>query len=99
MDEPTAADMDGGWKQVIEDFLEEFFRFFFPAVHAGIDFQQGYQYLDKELAKVMVDAEAGDREVDKLIQVHWGRGRGVDSPARGSPSPGRRGFRRADVCV
>ena len=71
MPERTAADMDGGWKQVIEDFLEEFFRFFFPAVHAGINFQQGYQYLDKELAKVLVDAEAGDREVDKLIQVHW----------------------------
>ena len=30
MSEQTAADMDGGWKQMIEDYLEEFFRFFFP---------------------------------------------------------------------
>ena len=71
MNEPTAADMDGGWKQVIEDYLEEFFRYFFPLVHASIDFGRGYQYLDKELAKVMVGNELGDREVDKLIQVHW----------------------------
>ena len=63
--------MDGGWKQLIEDYLEEFFRFFFPAVHAGIDFRQDYQYLDKELAQIMVGSESGRREVDKLIQVHW----------------------------
>ena len=67
----TPSDMDSGWKQIIDDYLEEFFRFFFPAVHAGIDFRQPSQYLDKELAKVMVDAECGGREVDKLIQVPW----------------------------
>ncbi len=71
MDEQTTADMDGGWKQLIEEYLEEFFKFFFPAVHAGIDFRQNYQYLDKELAQIMVDSESGRREVDKLIQVHW----------------------------
>jgi len=32
MSEQTVADMDGGWKQMIEDYLEEFFRFFFPVV-------------------------------------------------------------------
>lgn len=55
VDGTTPSDIDGGWKQIIDDYLEEFFRFFFPAVHAGIDFRQPYQYLDKELAKVMVD--------------------------------------------
>ena len=74
MSELTAADMDGGWKQVIEDYLEEFFRYFFPLVHASIDFGRGYQYLDKELAKIMVGNELGDREVDKLLQVHWNDG-------------------------
>ena len=71
MSEQTAADMDGGWKQMIEDYLEEFFRFFFPHVHASINFQAGYKFLDKELAKVMVDTETGDRRADKLIQVQW----------------------------
>jgi hypothetical protein len=67
----TAADMDGGWKQIIEDYLEEFFRFFFPHVHASIHFDAGYRFLDKELAKLMVDTESGDRRVDKLVEVQW----------------------------
>ena len=71
MDESTNADMDGGWKQVIEDYLEDFFRFFFPTVHAEIDFSQPCEYLDKELAKIMLDAAVGDREADQLIQVLW----------------------------
>ena len=36
MVEPIAADMDGGWKQLMEEYLEEFFHFYFPAIHAGI---------------------------------------------------------------
>ncbi len=71
MDEQTAADMDGGWKQLIEDYLEEFLKFFFPAVHAGIDFGQEYRYLDTELAQILVGSESGRREVDKLVEVHW----------------------------
>ncbi len=41
--------MDGGWKQIIEDFIEEFFRFYFPKIHAMIDFEAEIQFLDKEL--------------------------------------------------
>jgi len=71
MGDQTTSDMDGGWKQIIEDYLEEFFRFFFPYVHASINFDAGYDFLDKELAKLMVDTESGDRRVDKLVQVRW----------------------------
>ena len=71
MHEQITADMDGGWKQLMEEYLEEFFRFFFPKIHAGIDFGQGYQYLDKELAQIMAGPKSGRREVDKLIQVRW----------------------------
>ncbi len=74
MAEQTTADMDGGWKQIIEDYLEEFFRFFFPQVHDAIDFSRDCQTLDKELAKIVVGAEVGDREVDKLIEVPWREG-------------------------
>jgi hypothetical protein len=63
--------MDGGWKQIMDDYLQEFFRFFFPRVHAAIDFGRGCQSLDKELAKIMIGAEVGDREADKLLEVHW----------------------------
>ncbi len=71
MPNPTPADMDGGWKQLIEDELEEFFRFFFPQVHAAIDFRHGCQSRDKELAKIMVGADVGDCEADKLFEVQW----------------------------
>jgi hypothetical protein len=71
MGDQTASDMDGGWKQIIEDYLEEFFRFFFPRIHASINFNAEYHFLDKELAKLMVDTETGGRRVDKLIQVQW----------------------------
>lgn len=40
MSEQTAADMDGGWKQMIEDYLEEFFR----KIQAGRDVQQRYRF-------------------------------------------------------
>ncbi|MBM4093644.1 MAG: transposase [Planctomycetes bacterium] len=65
------ADTDGGWKQVIEDFAEEFFRFFFPEVHARIDFGREYSFLNQELAALFSGTRAGRRHVDKLIQVHW----------------------------
>ena len=68
------SDMDGGWKQIIADYLEEFFRYFFPELHARIDFSRGYRLLDADLAKLTVDAAAGKREVDKLIEVHWKEG-------------------------
>lgn len=71
MQNQTSADMDGGWKQLIEDELEEFFRFFFPQVYAAIDFQYGCQSRDKELAKIMVGADMGNREADKLFEVQW----------------------------
>jgi hypothetical protein len=74
-DESTTSDMDGGWKQLIEEYLEGFFGFFFPAVHAEIDFGRGYEYLDKELAQIVAGAAVGRRRVDKLIQVHWKSGR------------------------
>ncbi|MFO7904576.1 MAG: hypothetical protein R6U98_18075, partial [Pirellulaceae bacterium] len=71
MNDQTTTNMDGGWKQIIEDYLEEFFRFFFPQIHASINFDADYRFLDKELAKLMVDTETGDRRADKLIQVQW----------------------------
>ena len=71
----TASDMDGGWKQVIDDFLEDFFLFFFPAIHSLIDFREKCQLLDKELAALVAGSATGRRHVDKLIEVHWKDGR------------------------
>jgi len=69
MCETPAAEMDGGWKQVIEDDLEPFFKFYFPDVWAGVDFNAERQFLDKELVKLTADATIGTREADKLVEL------------------------------
>ena len=63
------ADEDSPWKEVLERYFEAFLAFFFPEVHAGIDWEKGYVFLDKELQKVVRDAELGRRLVDKLVGV------------------------------
>ena len=64
-----ATDYDSPWKDVLETYFEPFMAFFFPAAHAAIDWTQSYEFLDKELAQVVRDAELGRRRVDKLVRV------------------------------
>lgn len=71
MTEPR-NDYDSAWKEAIERFIEEFFSFFFPRAHAGIDWSRGYEFLDKELQQVVRDAEVGRRLADKLVKV-WSK--------------------------
>ncbi len=63
------TDVDSPWKEVLERYFAAFTTFFFPAVHAGIDWERGYAFLDKELQWVVRDARLGRRYADKLIQV------------------------------
>ncbi|MBM4091628.1 MAG: hypothetical protein FJ276_19700 [Planctomycetes bacterium] len=63
----TLADMDGGWKQIMEQYLEAFFLFFFPKVHALIDFGQEHPFLDQELAAVFPGTRSRSHRVDKLL--------------------------------
>ncbi|MDB5311674.1 MAG: hypothetical protein JWO38_5876 [Gemmataceae bacterium] len=71
MDEP-ASEFDGPWKEALEWYFEPFLAFFFPVVHADIDWSRGYEFLDKELQKIAPEAEAGRGTVDKLVKV-WTR--------------------------
>ena len=71
----TDSDFDSPWKEVIEVFFPAFMAFFFPKIHAGIDWSKGYQFLDKELQKVVRDAPSGRRYVDKLVKVFLQEGR------------------------
>ena len=43
--------------------------FFFPDIAADIDWEFGYEFLDKELQQVVRDAELGRRMADKLVKV------------------------------
>jgi hypothetical protein len=60
------------WKDIIEAYFEAFMQFFFPEIHAEIDWSRGYEFLDQELSQVVRDAELGKRVVDKLVKV-WTR--------------------------
>jgi hypothetical protein len=43
--------------------------FFFPQIHADIDWSRGFEFLDQELQQVVRDAELGRRLADKLVRV------------------------------
>ncbi len=62
-------DYDSPWKQALEKYFPAFMAFFFPRAHADINWESGYSFLDKELEKVVRDAELGKRLADKLVQV------------------------------
>ncbi|NHZ72034.1 MAG: hypothetical protein GWP17_02990 [Aquificales bacterium] len=63
------ADYDSPWKEIIEQFFPDFIAFFFAHIAADIDWTRGYEFLDKELQKVVRDSQTGRKRVDKLVKV------------------------------
>lgn len=63
------SDMDGGWKEVIDDLTEDFFKFYFPDIHKEIDFSQGVENLDTKLNQIIGDGDNIKRDADKLLKV------------------------------
>ncbi len=57
------ADYDSPWKEALERYFPAFMAFFFPEAHADIAWEKSYRFLDKELQKVLRDAELGRREI------------------------------------
>jgi hypothetical protein len=66
---PGSNDLDSPWKEALEMFLASFLAYFFPHIHEAIDWDRGYQSLDKELQQVVRDARTGKRLADKLFKV------------------------------
>ncbi len=62
-------DYDSPWKDVLERYFPAFLAWFFPAAHTDIAWEHGYRFLDKELQKVVRDAQLGRRWADKLVQI------------------------------
>jgi hypothetical protein len=60
---------DSPWKTAIETYFPDFMAFFFPQIHADIDWSRGFEFLDQELQQVVRDAELGKRLADKLVKV------------------------------
>jgi hypothetical protein len=68
MDTPV-SDFDGAWKEALERFFEPFLAFFFPQVHAGIDWTQPVVFQDTALQQVAPEETQGKQHVDKLVRV------------------------------
>ncbi|MGI0492628.1 Rpn family recombination-promoting nuclease/putative transposase [Alkalinema pantanalense CENA528] len=64
------TDYDSPWKSFIELYFHDFLSFFFPHIEVDIDWSKPIRFLDKELQKVVRDAELPKRYADKLVQVH-----------------------------
>jgi len=67
-----ATDYDSPWKDALDRWFPAFLAFFFPEIHADIDWSRGHEMLDKELQQVVREAELRRRHVDKLVKV-WRR--------------------------
>ena len=63
------TDYDNPWKSIIELYFRDFISFFFPWIEPDIDWAQQIRFLDKELQKVVRDAEVKKRYADKLVEV------------------------------
>ena len=66
------TDYDSTWKEMLENYFPAFMAFFFPEADQYIDWERGYESLDKELQQIVRDAELGRRLADKLMKV-WRR--------------------------
>ncbi len=61
---------DNLWKEILTAYFKEFVAFFFADIHQDIDWPKGYQFLDKELGKIIRDSKLGSRLADKLVKVY-----------------------------
>lgn len=59
-----STDYDNPWKSFIELYFRDFLIFFFPAIEADIDWSKPVRFLDKELQKVVRDAEIPKRKMN-----------------------------------
>jgi hypothetical protein len=65
-------DYDSPWKKAISLYFPAFMKLFFPQIYPQINWEKGYEFLDKEFQQIVRDAEIGVREADKLVKV-WRR--------------------------
>jgi len=65
---------DEAWKQIIEKLFPDFLAFFFPQIYKDINFSKGFEFLDKELQKILKRSEVGKKIVDKLVKVYLNDG-------------------------
>jgi hypothetical protein len=65
----AGTDYDSPWKEALDRYFEPCMAFFFPQAHVDIDWSRGHEMLDKELQRIVRQAEQGRLYVDKLVKV------------------------------
>jgi hypothetical protein len=65
-----SSEGDAAWKIILDPYFSQLIEFFYPHLHAKIDWTQGYHFLDKELQRLMRGSAIGKGVVDKLIQIY-----------------------------
>jgi len=61
---------DSSWRKILDKLLPDFLAFYFREIHQAIDFAKGFEFLDKELQKILPqNDDTGQRVVDKLVKV------------------------------
>ena len=65
----TKISKDLLWKAIIEDFFEDFLRYFYPNAEEIFDFSKGFEFLDKELGQLNVPSKSKNRVADKLVKT------------------------------
>ncbi|OIJ22398.1 hypothetical protein BKP45_07110 [Anaerobacillus alkalidiazotrophicus] len=68
------VDYDSLWKDVIEDFFEEFLLFFAPDLFEQVDRRRGFEFLEQELRKLYHESETNKKIMDKLVKVYLKNG-------------------------
>jgi len=70
----TPIPHDELWKDIIEALFPYFIQFFAPQFYDDVNWDMGFQFLDKELAQISPESAAGKRYVDKLVKVYLQNG-------------------------
>lgn len=77
MSSSTRVDSDSPWKELFQQALELVFAFFFPDIHADLDWGRDCESLEQELRQLAPMAEVGKRIADVLVKAYQ---RGTGDP-------------------
>lgn len=70
------SDFDTSWKEALEAFFPEAMALLFPEIHAAVDWEHDFEFMDQELRQAIRRARRGLRVVDKLAKGIWSMARG-----------------------
>ena len=70
----TPIPHDELWKDIIEALFPYFIQFFVPQFYDAVNWDNEFQFLDKELAQISPESETGRRYIDKLVKVYLRNG-------------------------